>query len=355
MFKSKFNDYLGILNINKNIIKGKIMKKIWMTLLLLPLLAGCYARRGGIPLFNSYGYNYTPDNVIVQKGDTLYSLSRKYQVPLRGMIEENNLSAPYALSIGQTLRLPKRQTHIVAKGDTLYSIAKKYNVDMTSLSRLNDLKEPYTLSIGQVLALPESLAVNETTSYQIASSDHGGISTHNYTKTSDKVTKVATKKTTSTAKKTTVAKKTSSDKAKPKTIAKKSPHKQISTYRKSKFIWPVNGTVVSNFGIVGKGRRNDGINIKAAIGTNVKAADKGIVAYAGNELKGFGNLILIKHSDGYITAYAHNQQLFVKKGQKVLRGEKIATVGSTGSVNSPQLHFEVRAGKKAVNPRQYLP
>ena len=85
------------------------------------------------------------------------------------------------------------------------------------------------------------------------------------------------------------------------------------------------------------------------------AADSGTVAYAGNELKGFGNLILIKHSDGWITAYAHNDKLLVKKGQKVVRGEKIATVGSTGSVTTPQLHFEVRAGKKAVNPRSYLP
>ena len=108
------------------------MKKVWITLLFVPLLFGCYARSGGIPLFNGYGYNYAPGSVVVQKGDTLYSLSRKYQVPLRGMIEENNLSAPYALNIGQTLRLPKRRTHIVAKGDTLYGISKKYNVDITS-------------------------------------------------------------------------------------------------------------------------------------------------------------------------------------------------------------------------------
>ena len=120
-------------------------------------------------------------------------------------------------------------------------------------------------------------------------------------------------------------------------------------------MWPVNGTVVSGFGNLGSGRKNDGINIKAALGTAVKAADSGTVAYAGNELKGFGNLILIKHSDGWITAYAHCDRLFVKKGQKVARGEKIATVGSSGSVTTPQLHFEVRAGKKAVNPRAYLP
>lgn len=117
----------------------------------------------------------------------------------------------------------------------------------------------------------------------------------------------------------------SKTKAKPaaKAIARKAPRKTVSTYRKSKFIWPVKGTVVSNFGVVGKGRRNDGINIKAATGTNVKAADKGVVAYAGNELKGFGNLVLIKHSDGYITAYAHNQRLYVKKGKKCCAGKKL--------------------------------
>lgn len=146
-----------------------------------------------------------------------------------------------------------------------------------------------------------------------------------------------------------------------KTTAKKtarssrSKAQPVSKYRKTKFLWPVKGTVISHFGTIGKGRTNDGINIKAALGTNVKAADKGTVAYAGNELKGFGNLILIKHDDGWITAYAHNDRLFVKKGQRVARGEKIATVGSTGGVNTPQLHFEVRSGKKALNPTAYLP
>ncbi|MCM1323070.1 MAG: peptidoglycan DD-metalloendopeptidase family protein [Acetobacter sp.] len=314
------------------------MKKVLVILLILPLLAGCYARSQGIPLFNSYGYNYTPNSVVVQKGDTLYSLSRKYEVPLRSLIEENNLSAPYALSIGQNLKLPVRQTYTVAKGDTLYSISKKYNVDITSLSRLNDLNAPYALSVGQVLSLPETLAsTTNSTSKTVARKDNSTL------KKKSKATPIKTPKTT--VKAATTSKK----------ITKSAPRKTVSTYRKTKFIWPVNGTVVSNFGIVGKGRKNDGINIKAAIGTNVKAADKGIVAYAGNELKGFGNLVLIKHADGYITAYAHNERLYVKKGQKVLRGEKIATVGSTGSVNTPQLHFEVRAGKKAVNPRSYLP
>ena len=92
------------------------MKKVWITLLFVPLLFGCYARSGGIPLFNGYGYNYAPGSVVVQKGDTLYSLSRKYQVPLRGMIEENNLSAPYALNIGQTPPAETPDAHRCQRG-----------------------------------------------------------------------------------------------------------------------------------------------------------------------------------------------------------------------------------------------
>lgn len=311
------------------------MKKVLAILLILPLLAGCNTGSRGFPLFNNY---YASNSVIVRKGDTLYSLSRKYEVPLRGLIEENNLSAPYTLAVGQRLRLPARQTYTVVKGDTLYSISKRYNVDITSLSRLNNLEAPYTLSVGQVLNLPETIA---------------GITQTAQTATPQKIATVPAPTAKTTVKTAATTPVTSA--ATTKKITKSTPRETVSTYRKTKFMWPVNGTVVSNFGVVGKGRKNDGINIKAAIGTNVKAADKGVVAYAGNELKGFGNLVLIKHSDGYITAYAHNEKLYVKKGQTVLRGEKIATVGSTGSVNTPQLHFEVRAGKKAVNPRQYLP
>ena len=319
------------------------MKKVLVILALLPLLAGCYAWKGGIPLYNSHGIGYTANHIEVQKGDTLYSISKQYEVPLRSLIEENNLSAPYTLNVGQRLRLPRRQTYTVAKGDTLYSISRKYDVDITSLSKLNGLSEPYAINVGQVLALPSSVNVDK----HYADDAHGVTSSYSY------------KKDTSTNKKTAknnaaTTNKVASAPAK-KQIAKTASRKTVSTYRKSKFMWPVNGSVVSNFGVVGKGRRNDGINIKAAMGTNVRAADKGVVAYAGNELKGFGNLVLIKHADGYITAYAHNDKLYVKKGQTVLRGEKIATVGSTGSVNTPQLHFEVRAGKKAVNPRTYLP
>lgn len=267
------------------------------------------------------------NSVTVHKGDTLYSISRKYNVPIKDMIKANRLSAPYTLYVGQRLNLPVKQYHTVQRGESLYSISRMYNVDVTSLSKVNNLKTPYSLSVGQRLLLPASVSTLETGK------------------------KVSSKPATTTAKVEQKSVLSSQTQIKSSSTSYTPP----ASNRKTKFMWPVNGTVISGFGNLGKGRKNDGINIKAPLGTAVKAADGGTVAYAGNELKGFGNLILIKHTDGWITAYAHNDRLLVRKGQKVVRGEKISTVGSTGSVTIPQLHFEVRIGKKAVNPRGYLP
>ncbi len=297
------------------------MKKIIGIAVLLLSLSGC-AGQGWI--WSNWG---SGNSVTVQRGDTLYSISRRYGVPLKDLINTNNLHAPYTLRVGQSLRLPVKQYHTVQRGDTLYSVSRQYNVDITSLSKINNLQTPYSLNVGDRLVLPASV---------------GSVSTQNSTVSAQ----------SSATKKTYSAPQTAYSKVKsaPVTDSYVAPKA-----RKSKFDWPVKGTIISGYGNLGSGRKNDGINIKAALGTNVKAADSGTIAYAGNELKGFGNLILIKHTDGWITAYAHNDRLFVKKGQKVTRGEKIATVGSSGSVTTPQLHFEVRSGKKAVNPRPYLP
>lgn len=306
-------------------------KPAYIFLALWLFLSGC-SSNSGIPLLGYSWWGETPDSVVVARGDTLYSISRRYNVPLRDIIEANHMIPPYRVYVGQTIKLPSAKYHIVARGDTLYSISKRYNVDMSSISRLNDLDEPYTLAVGQKLILPGSLVEKST-------------------QTTVKTASTTTQKTTT--KKASSSSWWSSKKSTPKkaTYTKPTPVKK----RKSKFLWPVKGPVISNFGTIGKGRNNDGINIKAPLGSTVKAADAGTVAYAGNELKGFGNLILIKHNDGWITAYAHNDKILVKKGQKVRKGEKIATVGSTGGVSTPQLHFEIRAGKKAVNPRSYLP
>jgi murein DD-endopeptidase MepM/ murein hydrolase activator NlpD len=121
------------------------------------------------------------------------------------------------------------------------------------------------------------------------------------------------------------------------------------------FIWPVKGRLLSGFGPAGKGLHNDGINIAAPAGAQVRAVDNGVVVYAGSELKGFGNLLLIKHANGLTTAYAHNAKLLVARGDTVRQGQVIATVGKTGNVTAPQLHFEVRKGTEAVDPELYLP
>jgi len=121
-----------------------------------------------------------------------------------------------------------------------------------------------------------------------------------------------------------------------------------------KFLWPVNGKVVSVFGVKDGGQHNDGINIAAPLGTPVHAADNGVVAYAGNELRGFGNLLLIRHADGWVSAYAHCDALLVKRGDQVKRGQVIARVGQTGAVSSPQLHFELRKAGTAVDPTSEL-
>ncbi|MCI7420136.1 MAG: LysM peptidoglycan-binding domain-containing protein [Alphaproteobacteria bacterium] len=296
------------------------MKKFLYIAVLVLGLSGC-AGRGWI--WNGWS---SSNAITVQRGDTLYSISRRYGVPLKDLINANNLHAPYTLHVGQVLSLPAKQYHTVQRGDTLYSISRQYNVDITSLSRVNNLQTPYSLNVGDRLVLPASVGNVPAASYSTAQSSASSASS------------AAVKTAYTPAKSAPVTDSYVAPKA-----------------RKTKFDWPVKGTIISGYGNLGSGRKNDGINIKAALGTNVKAADSGTIAYAGNELKGFGNLILIKHSDGWITAYAHNDRLFVKKGQKVSRGEKIATVGSTGSVTTPQLHFEVRSGKKAVNPRPYLP
>jgi len=121
-----------------------------------------------------------------------------------------------------------------------------------------------------------------------------------------------------------------------------------------KFMWPVNGKIVSPFGPKDGGSHNDGINIAAPLGTPVRAADSGVVVYAGNELRGFGNLLLIRHADGWVSAYAHCDALLVKRGEQVKRGQVIGRVGQSGNVTAPQLHFELRKGAEAVDPLSQL-
>jgi len=123
----------------------------------------------------------------------------------------------------------------------------------------------------------------------------------------------------------------------------------------TQFRWPVRGRIVSEFGSKPGGGRNEGINLAVPEGTPVRAAAPGTVIYAGNELKGYGNLVLLRHDDGWVSAYAHNSELKVKRGDSLRRGDVVGLAGATGSVTSPQVHFELRRGNKPVDPMRYLP
>lgn len=312
---------------------------------MLAVLAGCSGvalNRGGyyapVKAQNSPYYreqyrvqSLSPSFITVHKGDTVYSLSRRYNVPIRSMIEVNNLKPPFILSKGARLRLPAPSVHIVQKGDTIYSISRRYNVDMSVLTRTNNLYAPYSIYLGQILKLPGSV-VEPTEHWISLKKQPTQTAVRNTAKSAPKQTKTGRKSTCKTAVRLPLP----PDRA------------------KAKFAWPVNGTVMNKFGSAGGGRHNDGINIKVAEGTFVRAAENGVVAYAGNELKGFGNLLLVKHADGWITAYAHNKEFLVKRGDTVKRGQPMAKAGKTGNAKEPQLHFEIRRGTKAVDPMTYL-
>lgn len=121
-----------------------------------------------------------------------------------------------------------------------------------------------------------------------------------------------------------------------------------------RFPWPVNGRLLAGYGVANGQVHNQGINIAAPLGTPVRSIDAGTVAYVGNEIKGYGNLVLVKHANGWISAYAHLDGIIVKKGDMVSAGQVIAKVGDTGGVGEPQLHFELRRGSKPVDPREFL-
>lgn len=223
-------------------------------------------------------------------------------------------------------------THRARAGETVYSIARVYGVDAYALVSLNKLSPPFDLYQGQRLLIP-------------------GRGPPSSFVTADPPSRSSRGESTATAGRD-VAAGQAETRAADKTL--RSQTGSASASAGGGFLWPVEGRIISDFGAKGGGRFNDGINIAAPTGTAVRAADDGVVAYAGNELRGFGNMLLIKHPGGWVTAYAHNQELLVRRGEGVGRGQVIARVGSTGGVDQPQLHFELRKGKKAVDPLDYL-
>ena len=299
-------------------------------------------------------YKYTEKNAgagslgihSFRHGDTLWSVANAYHVDLRDMLDLNNLSAPYHVKAGQRLRIPAPLTYKAHNGDTLYRLSRMFDTSTTELARLNDLRAPYSLKANQILKLPSKHAVTapviKTVGAEIVDFKP------------QPVVKIQREELSPTQQSNVVPKK--SEIIKP-------PNKEnrevaeIATplVRDSKgFLKPVSGKIISGFGTKADGLHNDGINIKATRGDAVRSAEQGVVVYSGNQIEGYGNMVLIRHADGYMTAYAHMDKSLVQKGDKIKRGQAIGTVGSTGHVDAPQLHFEIRKGKEAVNPSSYI-
>ena len=299
--------------------------------------------------------------VVVGKGDSVYILSRRHGVSMRAIILANNLQPPFLLRVGQRVVLPRAPSYTVKRGDTLSEIAETLGVGMYELARLNKLKPPYTIFPDQRLRLPASVSVTSIAEEVPAASDTANVKTVSVSPNAGQMPANASPtqplRTKPPAWATARRKPMNKGAQVPVSVRPSISFRRIPkpAPRAGKgFQWPVQGRVVSTFGAKSKGLRNDGINIAAPRGAPVVAAENGVVVYAGNELRGFGNLVLIKHAGGWVSAYAHNDRLVVQRGDKVRKGQQIARVGSTGGVTSPQLHFELRKGKRARDPRKYL-
>ena len=266
-----------------------------------------------------------PPNQIVEvrANDTLYAVATRYQVTPQSVIEANGLQPPYNLRKGQALKLVPRRTHIVRPGDSVYVISQRYAVSQYQLAQLNYLKPPFELKIGQKLQLPNSL---DFSVLDVGLPD--GVSSTNIAQPTPTETSVPT-----------------------------APRKRFvapSLAGSSGFTWPVQGEIITEFGPSQRGVHNDGVNIAASEGASVGAAAKGRVAFVGTNIKSFGKLVLVKHDGGIITAYAHLGDISVKEGDIVTAGQSIGTIGRSGRVDSPQLHFEIRKSRQPIDPRSLI-
>ena len=378
------------------------------------------------------------DAIIVQPGDTLYSLSRTHHVSLSELMSANSLSNPN-VHPGQKLYLPGdgsarsmrssvaaakavesarpapaplaqpaqdvaanfNATYTVKPGESLYGIARAHNVKFAELQQVNGITDPRRVKPGAVLKVPGNAGANAPTSQPVqahppsvadnappavvpplAATEQGSSMPHYGESLSTRPTiingehRVAS--LTDRASDATPAPPSAAPQApssvpsastqpaaqvEPAKAEQPKPEQKVALAAPAaasaiadsvKLRWPTTGRIIAGFGGRPDGTHNDGINLAVPLGTEVHAAESGVVAYAGNELKGYGNLVLLRHDNGWVTAYAHNDELLVKRGDKVKRGQVVAKAGKTGSVDQPQVHFELRQGSKPVDPIPYL-
>jgi murein DD-endopeptidase MepM/ murein hydrolase activator NlpD len=320
----------------------------------------------------THGFGQGGTTIIVGTSDTLEILSRRYNVSAAAIMQANGYKGPRALSPGQKLIIPHPaasvaaapalaapvskpvamaiaapSVHVVNHGDTLLSIARRNHVPVAELAKANKLEPSSKLRLGMKLTVPGAKTAAVAPVAQpvaVAAAQPAVASPPPATKMAAATT--VPQQTAHLAQATTKLE----DAPAAETPVKASE----ATGALPTFRWPVRGKVITAYGAKANGKANDGINLAVPEGTPVKAAEDGVVAYSGNELKGYGNLVLVRHSNGYVTAYAHASELLVKRGDTIKRGQVIAKSGQSGEVGSPQLHFEIRKGSSPVDPLQFL-
>jgi murein DD-endopeptidase MepM/ murein hydrolase activator NlpD len=306
--------------------------------------------------------------ITVGPGDTIDAIARRHGVPASVIIQANNIAPPATIYPGQRLVIPRYNAstvaaaaapatrppastpvpapaaaasaapaassgvHVVAAGDTLGKIARHYHKPVSEIIKANNIQANATLNVGDRLVIPGAAApAAKPSAAAPAKPAVSAVVNQNEPAQSASVVTPA-----------------------PDSLDKDAAKLAEGTGALPKFRWPANGRIIAGYGPTTNGQQNDGINIALPENTPVKAAEDGVVAYAGNELKGYGNLVLVRHPNGYVTAYAHAKELLVKRGDQVKRGQVIARSGQTGNVNAPQLHFEIRKGASPLDPTRFL-
>ncbi len=326
-------------------MKNYKMLQIALAIFALGTLIGC-ASRSGPPASVHYDKKSTPYH-IVKKGDSIASIARKYGMNKRELIRVNGLESPYRIVKGQRLLVRAHKSSIATKdkGDEGEETEAPATEEVGSVPEDDDVQvKPLAPApgvpagagmggSGQKGAVESEGRLNPETDDEIDGDEGQDSRKRKYDE--DNIDEAENR-----------SKRRNVDQA--SSLAPPPPAAGAYT-------WPTQGTVTRNFNPSGKGKaQNDGINIAAAKGSSVVAANNGVVAHAGNQLRGFGNVVLVKHDNGTMTVYAHLDKVSVKKGDLVNGGQKLGTVGDTGTVKEPQLHFEIRKGRKPIDPNRYL-
>jgi murein DD-endopeptidase MepM/ murein hydrolase activator NlpD len=306
--------------------------------------------------------------IVVAQGETIAIIAHRHNVPAHEILRANGLAASATLQAGQRLVIPRYVAdggsaklahaalprypasaavaaappvpgeHVVASGETLSSIARKHRITIRELAAANSMTPETPLKVGMKLTVPARTgAPTKTASLAPAASAAPA-------KPATLQSVKPAEQPAASAHVSTPAAEVAADDAGPAAAA------GMPSFR-----WPLRGRVTTNFGAKTAGGASDGIDLAVPEGTAIRAADDGVVAYAGNELKGYGNLVLIRHANGFVTAYANASEIGVKRNDQVHRGQVIAKSGQTGSAATPQLHFEIRKNSAPVDPMQYLP